>query len=307
MGQFDPLPLDDSFYREDRVAFISEETGIQDPEALKQHIIAVQKKAYAVKGFPCIRYFAFAWERISELPAYTEVLKLGRERDGAVFLDIGCCCGADIRKVARDGWPIKNLIASDLFAGEPAESQLSVDSPSWDTDFWDVGHELFRSTPESFPVAFLPGNAVDPAFLKPLAPLASASQITDSPPSLCSLTTLTSLNGHVSAIHVSSVFHVLSEADQTQLAQSLAGLLSPLPGSLIFGYHIAQETAGLGPVDRNQTDGRRVFCHSPESWVALWEGIFGEGIVKIDVGLTKVVMSDDDVERSWLTWSVKRI
>ncbi|KAF7367635.1 hypothetical protein MSAN_00827100 [Mycena sanguinolenta] len=251
--------------QEDKVAFIREETGIQDSEALKQHIITVQKKAYAVKSFPCIRYFAFAWERISELPAYKEVLKLGRERDNAILLDIGCCY------------------------------------------FWDVGHELFRSTPESFPVAFLPGNAVDPAFLKPLPPLGTASQITESPPSLSSLMTLTPLHGHISAIHVSSVFHLLFEAEQTQLAHSLAELLSPLPGSLIFGYHIARETVGLGPVDRNQTDGRRVFCHSPESWVALWEGIFGVKRVKVDVELTKVVISDDDVERSWLTWSVTRV
>ncbi|KAF7367632.1 hypothetical protein MSAN_00826800 [Mycena sanguinolenta] len=107
------------------------------------------------------------------------------------------------------------------------------------TDYWHVGHELFRSTPESFPAAFLPGNAVDLAFLKPLPPLGAASQITDSPPSLSFLTTLTPLHGHISAIHVSSVFHLFFEAEQTQLAHSLAGLLSPLPGSLIFERHIA--------------------------------------------------------------------
>ncbi|KAF7367628.1 Methyltransferase ausD [Mycena sanguinolenta] len=305
MSQFDPLPLDDSFYRvhphllpttpltasqDDKVALVREETGIQDPAALKQHIIAVQKRAYAVKSFLCIRYFRFAWEQISDLPAYKEVLKLGRERDGALLLDIGCCCGADIRKVARDGWPTEKLIAIDLFA-----------------DFWDVGHELFCSTPETFPVAFLPGDVLDPTFLKPVVPLISATQLTDSSlPSLASLTSLTPLNGHLSVIHVSSVFHLLSEPDQIQLAHSLAGLLSPLPGSLILGYHIAQETAGLGPLDLNRTDVRRMFCHSPESWVALWEGIFGEGMVKVEVELKKFGIRDG-VDPSWLIWSVQRI
>ncbi|KAF7367620.1 hypothetical protein MSAN_00825500 [Mycena sanguinolenta] len=277
MDQFDPLPLDDSFYKEDRAAFIKEETGIHDPEALKQHIIAVQKKAYALERFPCIRCFAFAWERISDLPAYEEVFKLGRERDGAILLDIGCCCGADIRKVARDGWPIENLIASDLCA-----------------DFWDVGHELFCSTPETFPVAFLPGDALDPNFLQPFTPVASAYQITDFPPSLSSLTSLTPLRGHLSAIHVSSVFHLFSEVQQTQLAHSLAGLLSPLPGSLIFGCHIGAD------------ERKPRFCHSLESWVTLWEEIFGQGGVKVEVELTKNVASmRNDV--SWLVWSVTRL
>lgn len=26
------------------------------------------------------------------MPAYEQLLKLGREREGALFLDIGCCC-----------------------------------------------------------------------------------------------------------------------------------------------------------------------------------------------------------------------
>lgn len=30
--------------------------------------------------------------KISRLPAYGKLLKLGKERKGAIFLDIGCCC-----------------------------------------------------------------------------------------------------------------------------------------------------------------------------------------------------------------------
>jgi hypothetical protein len=36
--------------QEEDVAFIKEQTGIADPDALKKHVIDVQKKAYAV-GF----------------------------------------------------------------------------------------------------------------------------------------------------------------------------------------------------------------------------------------------------------------
>lgn len=50
-------------------------------------------------------------------PAYQDFLKLGRERKGALFLDVGCCCGSDVRKAIVDGYPADQIIASDLNAG----------------------------------------------------------------------------------------------------------------------------------------------------------------------------------------------
>ena len=95
-------------------AFFKSETGIQDTEELKKHIIQVQEDAYKVSRcsrtdrkkstpgsdivfrvqvypYPCIRAFGFAKLRISELPAYPRVLELGKSRQDAIFLDIGCC------------------------------------------------------------------------------------------------------------------------------------------------------------------------------------------------------------------------
>lgn len=47
-------PLDDSLYApdEEEKNFMKETTGIQDDEKLKQHIIAVQSKAFAVSAMP---------------------------------------------------------------------------------------------------------------------------------------------------------------------------------------------------------------------------------------------------------------
>ncbi|KAG1755560.1 hypothetical protein EDB19DRAFT_1606450, partial [Suillus lakei] len=50
-------------------------------------------------------------------PAYEHVLKLGRERQHAVLLDIGCCFGVDARKAAANGLPVEHLIASDINNG----------------------------------------------------------------------------------------------------------------------------------------------------------------------------------------------
>ena len=79
-----PVPLDPSLYsiEGDALEFMKASTGIQDPEELKKHILAVQEEAYAVRTssdlaehawyrrrvltspsqifpYPCIRRFSF--------------------------------------------------------------------------------------------------------------------------------------------------------------------------------------------------------------------------------------------------------
>jgi len=34
-------------------------------------------------------------------------------------------------------------------------------------EFWEYGHELFKSTSETFPAAFISGDALDPALIEP--------------------------------------------------------------------------------------------------------------------------------------------
>ncbi len=72
------------------------------------------------------------------LPGYDRLIKLGKERKNAVLLDIGCCCksfratspvdgyiyqcliclvGNDVRMAAADGFPVKQIEATDLYGG----------------------------------------------------------------------------------------------------------------------------------------------------------------------------------------------
>jgi hypothetical protein len=71
---------------------------------------------------------------------YEHILKLGRERPGAVLLDIGCCCASkyhvvalilnsfsvsvDARRAAADGFPMENIIASDINNGNTLQGPL---------------------------------------------------------------------------------------------------------------------------------------------------------------------------------------
>jgi hypothetical protein len=46
--------------------------------------------------------YVLARLKISNVPAYRDVLKLGKEREGALLLDIGCCCTSLCRGVMHE-------------------------------------------------------------------------------------------------------------------------------------------------------------------------------------------------------------
>ncbi|KAI6042649.1 hypothetical protein EDC04DRAFT_908308 [Pisolithus marmoratus] len=176
-------PLDPSIYDAaldpEVLSFMKSLTGIQDNGELKAHILDVQKKAYAVYPYPCIGLLHFLNRKISSHVSYQQVLKLGRERKGALLLEMGCCLGMEIRKAAADGFPAKQIIASDLY-----------------TEFWEFGHTLFRTTPQSFPATFLAGDALDPDFLSPLPGNSESQECLD----ISALTTLNPLKVSISPL-----------------------------------------------------------------------------------------------------------
>lgn len=292
------MPLNESVYSLDpeELQFFKSWSGIDDDEALKRHILDLQEEAYEIHPYPCIRRLAFTKLKISRLPAYGQFLKLGKERPGAIFLDIGCCFGNDVRKVVADGFPIQGIIASDL-----------------KKEFWDMGYRLFNDSPQKFPVPFVHGDAFDPDHLPPVPPFLEPPSTPV--PDLHSLTSLAPLLGHVSAIHASALFHLFEEAEQASLAHSIGGLLSPEPGSMIFGAHGAKDVKGYRNEAAYQwSGGQAMFCHSPESWTDLWNGeVFPKGTVEVKTFLKEVKRVelpkvDGEYLKFWLMeWSVTRL
>ena len=155
------------------------------------------------------------------------------------------------------------------------------------SEFWDLGHKLFRSTPETYPATFIPDNAFDAKYLEIVAPFTT----TNPPPvALASLSELTSLNplrGRVSAIHASLLFHLFSEQERLHLARVLGALLSPEPGSMIFGTHRRLPEKGVTLASGEDQAG--MFCHSTGSWTELWNGVvFEKGTVRVDATMVDV-------------------
>jgi hypothetical protein len=131
--------------------------------------------------------------------------------------------------------------------------------------------------------------------------------VPDSPePDLKTLTSLNSLHGRISVIHASGFFHLFNESKQLHLARALAGLLSPEPGSIICGGNWGLPEKGLVMETWFDTNFMKVFCHSPQTWTEMWDGVvFPKGSVKVDTFLIELDMQG--YKYLYLMWSVKRL
>ncbi|PPQ84240.1 hypothetical protein CVT24_004344 [Panaeolus cyanescens] len=187
--------------------------------------------------------------------------------------------GNDIRKAVADGWPIQSAIASDLRSG-----------------FWHCGHELFKTTPDTYRVPFIEGDAYDDSFLSPVPLRAPNSEVPIPDVALDKIKTLNELHHKVSAIHASAFFHLFPEERQLDLARRLVSLLLPKKGSIIFGEHVSLPEKGFrAQMTEMKAHDWRMFCHDPESWENMWvnEVFAGSGIeIKVDARLIPVQRRD---------------
>ena len=59
---------------------------------------------------------------------------------------------------------------------------------------------------------------------------------------------------------------------------------------------------------RGTSVGFEVFCHSPESWKELWDGIvFEKGTVSVEVDVKPVDWKGIQDKIIWMSWSVTRV
>ncbi|KAJ3485915.1 hypothetical protein NLG97_g6721 [Lecanicillium saksenae] len=93
---------------------LREYTGISDAE-IDSHVESIKDKALQVAPYPCIRRFRFLDLVLCTTAAYPSILS--RVKSGAVFLDLACCMGQELRKLAHDGAPSENTYGADLYGG----------------------------------------------------------------------------------------------------------------------------------------------------------------------------------------------
>ncbi|KAG6326888.1 hypothetical protein ID866_12201 [Astraeus odoratus] len=124
-------------------------------------------------------------------------------------------------------------------------------------------------------------------------------------PDLSTLTSLNPLHGRCSVINAAALFHIFNEEEQLHLARALAGLLSPVPGSIICGINTGARDKG--PIPLHITDRKyHLFSHSAETWMDLWYGnAFEKEEAEVWVKCGESVYLGETM--SYLLWYVKRL
>ncbi|KAG1745265.1 hypothetical protein EDB19DRAFT_1693532 [Suillus lakei] len=276
----------------------------------KQEMARMDKAPAKIEVAPygCIWLFAFTRRKLSELPAYQQVVRIGRECKNPTLLDIGCLLYVlPLHRLHR------MLIHSLQLAMSSGRQFLMVFlhpgriGSDLHQELWNLGHDLFKSSPETFPAHFVGGDAFDPKILAVAPP--APTQTGALAPDLNNLTSLNPLRGCVSAIHATAFFHLFKEDQQLHMARAFAGLLSAEPGSVILGAHIGAEKKGtvIKVFNGVEVD---MFAHDPESWTAMWDGeVFPKGMVKVEAELRLEVYGTTGTDRQpfSLFWSVTRL
>ena len=164
---------------------------------------------------------------------------------------------------------------------------------------------------------FVQGDVFDKSFITPVPPCyAQPETLRPDLKSLPAMKSLTPLQGHVSAIHTSLFFHLFQKDEQVYAAKALASLLSPTPGSMIFGRHTS--TGDGTSKDLPLAGDRTIYGFNVEDWKRLWNGeVFKEGNVHVEAELHPVVRSRLDADtlsrdsangpRKALVWCVTRL
>lgn len=245
----------------------------------------VQEEAYEKYPYPCIRAFHYVNLMMCENPIYPTVLAAGKAGN-ALFLDLGCCMGSDVRKLAYDGYPARNIFGCDL---RP--------------EYIDAGYKLYRDR-ATCAIRFFTSNVFDVpmSFIPPSVPSVPVSEITD----------LKQLTGALSHVYAGALFHLFDEGTQYAIALRLAVLLRREKGAIVFGRHSGLVQEGM--IDDHL--GRTRYGHSPASWTRMWKRVFAEA-EGAEFAETRVVVKAElaargvpyDLSRrrgeSMLVWSVQ--
>ncbi|KAI0009679.1 hypothetical protein F4779DRAFT_580958 [Xylariaceae sp. FL0662B] len=214
-------------------------------EAQLEHILKLRNEAYARFPYPCIGIFRFLQLDLASHDAYHEHVLSPLKQPSAdgvpepLFLDLGTGFGQDLRKLAYDGASVHRLWASDI------ESELI-----------EFGFRMFKDADKLARDRFLcPGDL-----------------LSNSPED-----NLRVLEGRVTILHVTAVFHLFNLEDQKTIADRCLRLLrkdstNPV---LILGGQAGNAVAGEFLLQNISRGYSRKYRHNGQSWKQLWEDVCG--------------------------------
>ncbi|KAE8372335.1 hypothetical protein BDV26DRAFT_274377 [Aspergillus bertholletiae] len=206
------------------------------PAEVSPHVLSLRDEAFKVYHYPCIAQMRFLAFNFSRMPFYQRVLERLRGDSSANFLDAGCCFGQEIRYLADQGIPGKQLFGCDL-----------------EQVFIDLGYRLFRDK-DRLEATFVTGDltADDAAFAE--SPLSQG------------------VSGKVDIIFASSLFHLWDYDTQVRAARHLVQLCRDQPGVMITGRQVGSRLGGHYPM-HGVDDNAFHYRHNIETLKGFWRDV----------------------------------
>ena len=168
------------------------------PSSLLSHIQRTRDEAWSLRAYPCIGLGKFLDPPLLRQHSfYPSLLSLLNSDPDAMFLDIGCFLGIDLRFLFRDltnpfpssvsPWnptltPISTSTSSSTPALGPSSTLPSVPALTKEdaasklvandlVPFWSLSHTFFNDTPSTFPINFILADGLSPHSSPALSPL----------------------------------------------------------------------------------------------------------------------------------------
>ncbi|KAI3396955.1 hypothetical protein diail_11355 [Diaporthe ilicicola] len=197
-----------------------------------EEVVMHRERGFASHPYPCIGRYRFTVLTLYTHPLYATIIERLKQ-PGAAYLDIGCCFGQDLRRLAYDGVPPENLTGVDI-AG----------------DLMELGYRLFcdRDTLRArFTVAdVFAGDGDDGDDHGVWAGLQARG---------------------ADVVHCSAFFHLFTLAEQQTAARHIARLVRP--GGVVVGRQSGSVAPGNVPAIQQGTFSYR---HDVDTFAALWNG-----------------------------------
>ncbi|KAI0856951.1 hypothetical protein F4860DRAFT_386259 [Xylaria cubensis] len=220
-------------------ALLEQYSGIAAKDVDK-HVYQVRDKLWDVYPYACVGRFRFASLEFAA-DAYYQValfrlLQAQTEDDETRLLDVGCCVGQVLRKLAFDGVDSSRLFGTDV---EPR--------------FVDIGYDLFRDQ-NKFKGRFVIGD-----ILKQQSE--DGKEDGDA---------LDALDAKITFIHATSFFHLFTWDDQVRAATRMVRFLNPdRRDVMLFGRQVGT----MLPRDNGKAGSDKVYLHNADSWQRLWDEV----------------------------------
>ncbi|KAI1102710.1 hypothetical protein F4804DRAFT_255314 [Jackrogersella minutella] len=216
-------------------SFLEKYSGIRAKD-VDDHIHQIRDRLWDIYPYVCIGHFRFLSLKFTLDPRYQVALnRLLAPKSETTFLDVGCCVGQVLRRLAFDGVVSSRLYGTDL---EPR--------------FLDAGYDLFKDR-HKLKATFVAGDM-----------LSQGGENGDGDESL------KVLDGKMTIIHATSFFHLFTWENQIRAARRMVRFLDPHdPDVMIFGRHVGSTAPG----DREGSKGSKRFLHNAASWQELWDEV----------------------------------